>query len=130
MAPHELSIEAHRQEDCHSLIVRGHIDAESCTALIAMVRHVCGEGARELLLDLEELELADSSARRAVTASRLLCEEFMCVLCVRLPRGHAGPLFRLARLLDRLPFRGGGRLDRGARTSVLAGGRSRADASR
>jgi len=105
MATIELSIQAHRQEDRHTLVLTGELDLASAPALESMVARVCADGASEVVLDLSRLKFIDSSGLKAILSARSLCAARNCDFCLTPGQAPVQRLFELTRLIDRLPFR-------------------------
>jgi anti-sigma B factor antagonist len=91
--------------DRHTLALTGELDMVGAPELEGMAQQLCEGGARELVLDLRQLEFIDSTGLTAILRCRTLCEEHMCELCLIPGRRRVQRVFELTRLLDRLPFR-------------------------
>jgi anti-anti-sigma factor len=108
-ASHDLVIDA-RAEDGgrHRLVLSGELDLASAGALADAVSKLCGEGAREIVLDIGELEFIDSTGLRAILSSRVVCAESSCALVVAPEADKVNPqvrrLLQVTGLLERLPF--------------------------
>jgi len=108
-ASHDLVIDA-RAEDGgrHRLVLSGELDLASAGALTDAVSKLCGEDAREIVLDIGELEFIDSTGLRAILSSRVVCAESSCALVVAPEADKVNPqvrrLLQVTGLLERLPF--------------------------
>src|SRR5262249_26224212 len=109
---HDLVIDA-RVEDGgrHRLVLSGELDLASASALADAVARLCSEGAREIVLDIGELEFIDSTGLRAILSSRVVCAESNCALTVAPEADKVNPqvrrLLQVTGLLERLPFTDG-----------------------
>src|SRR5207248_10940263 len=73
-----LSIHSSREGDRHTLTLTGELDMASTPVLEAKANQLVSQGARELVLDLGQLEFIDSSGLTSILRVRSLCEEHMC----------------------------------------------------
>lgn len=89
----------------HRLLLSGDLDMASAPALEAMLQELCAGGARELVLDLSELDFIDSTGLNAILRGKAVCEEHRCDLGLIPGRRRVQRVFELTRVLDRLPFR-------------------------
>jgi anti-sigma B factor antagonist len=105
MATIELSIQAHRQQDRHTLVLTGELDLASAPELEGMVAQACADGAREIVLDLSRLRFIDSSGLKAILSARSLCATNGCELYLTPGQEPVQRLFELTRVIDRLQFR-------------------------
>jgi anti-anti-sigma factor len=94
----------------HRLALQGELDLASSGALAEAVSKVCAEGAKEVVLDIGELEFIDSTGLRAILSSRIVCAESSCTLSVAPEADKVNPqvrrLLQVTGLLERLPFEG------------------------
>jgi anti-sigma B factor antagonist len=104
MAP-VLSIQSSREGDRHTLTLTGRLDIASTPVLEAKASQLVSEGARELVLDLGQLEFIDSSGLTSILRVRSLCEEHMCDFALTPGERPVQRIFEVTRLIDRLPFR-------------------------
>jgi anti-anti-sigma factor len=93
------------RDDAHTVIVAGELDMASGPAVRHVMREALAHGAKELILDLGDIEFVDSEGFRILLEARELCAEHGCTYClVPLSQtGHRG--LELMRLIDRLPIR-------------------------
>jgi anti-sigma B factor antagonist len=105
MATIELSIQAHRQQDRHTLVLTGELDLASAPELEVMVAEACTDGASEIVLDLSRLRFMDSSGLKAILSARSLCAANGCELYLTPAQEPVHRLFELTRLIERLQFR-------------------------
>lgn len=105
MTPRPLSVRAYRHEDSCTLVLSGELDLSGAELLPRAVGRLCGEGARELVLDFTDVDFIDSTGLRAILMAKALCAEHLCDFCVTHGRGQVGRLFELTRVLDPLRHR-------------------------
>jgi anti-sigma B factor antagonist len=105
MATIELNIQAHRQQDRHTLELTGELDLASAPELEAMVAQACADGASEIVLDLSRMRFIDSSGLKAILSASSLCATNACELYLTPAPEPVHRLFELTRLIDRLQFR-------------------------
>jgi anti-sigma B factor antagonist len=91
------------------LVVTGEMDLATAPALEGTVIRLCREGARELILDLSQLEFIDGSGLHAVSFARETCRQFGCEFCIVPGRKELHRLFKISGLDERLPFQPPGR---------------------
>ena len=100
-----LSIHSSREGDRHTLTLTGELDMASTPVLEAKASQLVSQGARELVLDLGQLEFIDSSGLTSILRVRSLCEEHMCDFALTPGERPVQRLFEVTRLIDKLPFR-------------------------
>ncbi len=100
-----LSIHSSREGDRHTLTLTGELDMASTPVLEAKANQLVSQGARELVLDLGQLEFIDSSGLTSILRVRSLCEEHMCDFALTPGERPVQRLFEVTRLIDKLPFR-------------------------
>ncbi len=88
----------------HTLVLSGELDLVSANYLESMIRHLCANGTRGIVLDLRKLTFIDSTGLHEIIAASRLCEangyEFMLI-----PGPQAVQhVFEVAGLADMLPF--------------------------
>jgi anti-anti-sigma factor len=92
----------------HRLRLSGELDLASAPALTDAVAEACGARAKEIVLDIGELEFIDSTGLRAILSSRVVCAESNCALSVHPEADRVSPqvrrLLQVTGLLERLPF--------------------------
>ena len=103
-----LSIRAYEESDRYVLVLSGELDLTGIEPFLAAAHQLCDLGAREILVDITEVEFIDSSGLRAILAAKAECEERFCHFSMTHGRGQAERLFELTRLIERLPFRKSG----------------------
>lgn len=64
--------------DRRTLILRGEMDMESAPMLRNALESACADGAREVVLDLREVDFIDSTGLQALVAGRGFCGEHDC----------------------------------------------------
>jgi anti-sigma B factor antagonist len=101
----DLNIQAHRQQDRHTLVLTGELDLASAQELEGMVAQACADGAREIVLDLSRLRFIDSSGLKAILTARSLCATSGCELYLTPGQEPVQRLFEITRVIDRLQFR-------------------------
>jgi anti-sigma B factor antagonist len=92
-------------EEQPRLVVTGEMDLATAPALEGAVIRLCREGAKQLVLDLSQLEFIDASGLHAVSFARETCRQFGCEFCIVPGRKELHRLFKLSGLDQRLPFR-------------------------
>jgi len=103
-----LSIRAYEESDRHVLVLCGELDLGGIEPFMAAAQQLCDLGAREILVDITEVQFIDSSGLRAILAAKAECEERHCRFSMTHGTGQAERLFELTRLIERLPFRKSG----------------------
>jgi anti-sigma B factor antagonist len=107
-AVHDLTIEASAEGERHRLALAGELDLASAYTLVEAVTRVCNKGAKEIVLDIRDLDFVDSTGLRAILRSRALCSDSDCHLGIAPePEGIKPQVRRLLQvtgLLERLPF--------------------------
>jgi anti-anti-sigma factor len=107
-APHDLLIDTRLEKGAHRLLLRGELDLASAWNLEEVVARLCIEGAREIVLDIGELDFIDSTGLRAILTSRAVCAESNCALSLAPAPEQVPPqvrrLFQVTGLIERLPF--------------------------
>jgi anti-anti-sigma factor len=94
--------------DRRRLRIAGELDVASAEALDAALCRLCGEGIREIEVDLREIDFIDSSGLRAILLAKDMCAkrgtEFFLV-----PGEHPQQrrLFEITGVLDRFRWRRG-----------------------
>jgi anti-sigma B factor antagonist len=94
--------------DTHTLVMSGELDMAGCSALSAVLAHLCRDGIEALVLDLRRLSFVDSSGIHAILRARELCSEHGCELRVIPGQAQVQRAFAICGLLDQLPFRDDG----------------------
>jgi anti-sigma B factor antagonist len=94
----------------------------SAPALEGTLQELCAAGARELILDLRQLDFIDSSGLNAILRSTTLCEEHLCDLGLIPGRRRVQRVFELTQVSDRLPFRDPGEARRAGPASSRRSG--------
>ena len=100
-----LGIHSSREGDRHTLTLTGELDMASTPFLEAKANQLVSQGARELVLDLGQVEFIDSSGLNSILGLRSLCEEHMCDFALTPGERPVQRLFEVTRLIDKLPFR-------------------------
>ncbi len=90
----------------HTLVLRGELDMPYADTLEIMIRRLCIDGIRGLILDLSQLAFMGSAGLRAVLAAHNLCREHGCELLVQPGNGPVRRLFELTGTIDVLPLQG------------------------
>ena len=95
----------------HRLRLSGELDLASSPVLTDAVSEACSADAKEIVLDIGQLEFIDSTGLRAILASRVVCAESNCGLSVHPEADQVKPqvrrLLQVTGLLERLPFTDG-----------------------
>ena len=103
--PGQFSIRARQTGERRTLMLTGELDIVAAPALESVVTDLCEAGASEIVLDLSELEFADSRGLRAILMARSTCEEFLCDFSVTPGPSQVQRVFEISGLLKLLPFR-------------------------
>jgi anti-sigma B factor antagonist len=74
----ELEIRDEAHGGRHTLVLAGQLDVTTSVALERVTAALCKSGASEIVLDLRQLDLLDSSGVRAVVAGQESCREQGC----------------------------------------------------
>jgi len=104
-----LAIRAYEESDRHVLVLAGELDMSGVSAFESAATQLCRRGARELLVDISDVDFIDSSGLRSILTVKAVCEEHACPFSMTHGSGQAERLFELTRLVERLPFRKSGR---------------------
>lgn len=106
MAPAKrLGLHHDAQDDCHTLRLEGELDVASAPELQAVISRLCEQGAREIVLDLHELDFMDSSGLRVILTSTRHCERNGCELSLTRAQARTQRLFELSGVVGRLSVR-------------------------
>ncbi len=109
---HDLVLEVRPEEGRQRVALSGELDLASADTLVDAVSKLCGEGVKEIVLDIGELEFVDSTGLRAILSSRVLCAERNCMLRVAPEADKVNSqvrrLLQVTGLLERLPFESSG----------------------
>lgn len=99
------AIDISSEADRRLIALRGELDLAHAPSLEEAVRVACGEGTREIVLDLSEVVFIDSSGLRALLAGMSLCEEHgrRYLLGPELPLA-VKRLFEVAGVADKFSF--------------------------
>ncbi len=90
-----LSIRTESQEDDeHVLRLSGELDLASAGVLDTAIAELCTDGAKQIVLELADLEFMDSTGLRSVLVGKELCKVNGCALLI----GELSP--QVARLFD------------------------------
>jgi anti-sigma B factor antagonist len=100
-----LRIETTVRDDIHTVVLSGELDMASGPTVRQIMRDICFEGAKELVLDMSGIEFVDSEGFRVLLIGRELCQEHRCTYSLVPAPKRVQPVFELTRLIDRLPFR-------------------------
>jgi anti-anti-sigma factor len=104
MQPGELSIEDREQEGRHTLVLRGELDIATGPDLEAAVVELCTGDAREVVLDLGDLDFLDSTGFRAILIAKELCEAHGCGFFMTRGTDSVQRLLDIGGAFKRLPF--------------------------
>jgi anti-anti-sigma factor len=100
----QLVISRSREEERHTLLLRGELDLVTAPELEDTVAALCLEGVRELTIDMRLVVFMDSSGLRTVLASMDMCRLHGCELML-VPGAACRRLFEITGVLDDLPLR-------------------------
>lgn len=100
----QLVISRSREEERHTLALRGELDLVTAPELEDTVAALCLEGVRELTLDMRQVVFMDSSGLRTVLASMDMCRLHGCELML-VPGAACRRLFEITGVIDDLPLR-------------------------
>src|SRR5436190_14713215 len=106
--PGKLSLRHQVREGSHTLTLLGELDLATAPELEATIARLCNDDAREIVLDLRELSLIDSTGWRVIMTGQKLCEHHGCDLALIRVHGQARRLTEPTSLAQRLSFRGRG----------------------
>jgi anti-anti-sigma factor len=105
---HDLVIDERTEGDRRRLALSGELDLASAGALADAVNKLCDDGAKEIVLDIGELEFIDSTGLRVILSSRVICADRNCSLSIAPQPEEVTPqvrrLLQVTGLLERLPF--------------------------
>ena len=88
----------------HTLVLSGDLDSRSAGEFEAVVRHVCAEGAREILLDITRLSFLDSSGLGAILRTQKVCGEHHVGFMLTPGDRNVQRVFEITGMVDELPF--------------------------
>jgi anti-sigma B factor antagonist len=105
---YDLQIDVQPEGERRRIVLRGELDLASAANLQGAISRLCGEGAREIVLDIGALDFIDSTGLRAILMSKAACEGSGCSFGIaptpdRVP-GQVRRLLQVTGLLERLPF--------------------------
>jgi anti-sigma B factor antagonist len=104
MAPGELRIEDRPLDGRHTLVLSGELDIATAPDLEALMVELCTGDAREVVLDLSDLDLLDSTGFRAILIAKELCETHGCGFFMTRGKGSVQRLLDVSGARKRLPF--------------------------
>jgi anti-sigma B factor antagonist len=103
-----LSIHTSVEDARHTITLGGELDIASVQMLDAALTEACGEGAREVVLDMAGIEFMDSMGLSAILRGRMLCEEQGCAFSLTPAQQPVQRVFEATNVLKRLSFRRAG----------------------
>jgi anti-anti-sigma factor len=92
-------------EDSCSVWMSGELDLASADVLDTAIAELCVDGARRIVLEMEELAFMDSTGLRSVLVGAELCEVNGAELLIGRTSGQVERLFEVSGVGDRLPRR-------------------------
>jgi anti-anti-sigma factor len=104
MKPGALIIEDHEQDWRHTLAMQGELDIATAPDLEALMVELCTGDAREVVLDLSDLDFLDSTGLRAILVARELCETHGCGFFMTRGKESVQRALETSGALKRLPF--------------------------
>jgi anti-sigma B factor antagonist len=78
-------VEIDREDDRCLLTLRGQMDLSTASQFNEALSAVCADGAREILIDLHELDFMDTTGLASILGGRALCAEHDCQYFIRTP---------------------------------------------
>jgi anti-sigma B factor antagonist len=104
MEPGGLSIEDRPLDGRHTLVLRGELDIATAPDLEALMVELCTGDAREVVLDLSDLDVLDSTGLRAILIAKELCETHGCGFLMTRGKESVQRLLETSGALQGLPF--------------------------
>jgi anti-anti-sigma factor len=92
----------------HRLVLTGELDLAPAAELESMLLRLCGDGTKEIALDLSKLRFMGSTGLRLVLLAKELCEEHGYEFLLVPGPANIQRMFELTGLLDVLPFEADG----------------------
>jgi anti-sigma B factor antagonist len=100
----DFRIELQVEEDTQVIAVHGDVDIATASHLSKMLRGVCEDGAKDVVLDLRGVNFLDSVGLRAMLEAMDVCQKHDAQFVV-VPNPIVHRLFEVTGLLDALPWR-------------------------
>jgi anti-sigma B factor antagonist len=113
-------IETHADGRRRTLVLSGELDLLVASDVEDAVRHLCDEGAGEILLDLRSLRFMDSSGLRSILVAHELCQDFDCDFEVIPGPRQVQALFEMTGLAKRLPLQTDGESPKSLQDGLLS----------
>jgi anti-sigma B factor antagonist len=88
----------------HRLVLSGELDLAPASELEEMLLRLCGDGTKEITLDLSKLRFMGSTGLRLVLLAKELCEQNGCGFLLVSGPPNIQRMFEMTGLLDILPF--------------------------
>jgi anti-anti-sigma factor len=104
MQPGELSIEEREQDGRHTLVLTGELDMATAPDLEAAMVELCTGDAREVVLDVGELDFLDATGFRAILIAKELCGTHGCGFFMTRGKDSVQRLFDISGAIGPLPF--------------------------
>jgi anti-anti-sigma factor len=101
----EFGIGVVRSDDRYTLLLTGELDLASAPTIEQILRELCAEGAKEIVLDLSQLAFIDSTGLRAILTGMAVCEQHVCDFSLIPGTSAVQRVFELTGLAEKLPFR-------------------------
>lgn len=74
----EFSIHDVQHQGSHTLALVGELEMTNAPILTTIVATLCTDGATEIILDVGELRLIDSTGLGSILRSRAMCQDYSC----------------------------------------------------
>lgn len=88
----------------HTLVLRGELDVSTSPDVEAAMVELCTGDAREVLLDLSELDFLDSTGFRVILIAKELCDAHGCGFEMTRGNDSVQRLFDVSGVLKKRPF--------------------------
>jgi anti-anti-sigma factor len=99
-----LTMRSARDGDAHVIALSGELDLAGADLLEGELQRVEASDAREIVVDLRDLDFIDSTGVRLIYMADLRARKDSCRLTIRRGPDRVQRLFVMTDLADRLPF--------------------------
>jgi anti-anti-sigma factor len=106
--PHVFQVQDVVSDGRHRLVLTGELDLAPAAELESMLLRLCGDGTKEIALDLSKLRFMGSVGLRLVLLAKELCEQHGYDFLLVPGPANIQRMFEMTGLLDLLPFEAGG----------------------
>ena len=100
-----LRIRTQERDGGHLLLLSGELDLASAGVLDTAIAELCTDGAKQIILEMGDLEFMDSTGLRSVLVGQELCEVNACELIIGEQSRQVERLFDVSGVGEKLSYR-------------------------